>query len=190
MGTTFDLAVELSQWFESVSGLTEKNLFSIAPEGPHRDAIAMDSMIRNARVVYRAELDSEGKLYSPLCFFLVAACHHLRVHLGAGHWRAALQSLCSAKEVPGLESFGLSLGTPASRFQAELNAAVEQSGFLGGASLLSKEDRKVAVGLAVNWAMRLLLAYAADYPKPDETSGRQDFAWLAAQVRAALADCA
>ena len=57
-------------------------------------------------------------------------------------------------------------------------------------SLLSKEDRKVAVGLAVNWAMRLLLAYAADYPEPDETSGRQDFAWLAAQVRASLAECA
>jgi hypothetical protein len=174
----------------SVSGLTQKSLFGIAPESPHRDAIAIDSMIRNGRIIHNADLDSEGGLYSPLCFFLVAACRYLKVRLGAGHWRAALENLCSAEEIPELELFGLPSDTRASRFKAELNAAIEQAGFLDRTSLLNKDDRNVAVGLAVNWAIRLLLAYAADFPNPIESPGRQDLVWLAVRVQAALQVCA
>jgi len=78
MGPQFDpITAELSEWFDSVSDLTQKSLFGIAPEGPHRDAVVVDSMIRNARIIYRAELDKQDKLYSPLCFFLVASCRYL-----------------------------------------------------------------------------------------------------------------
>ncbi len=177
------LPLELAQWFDDVSAVAQKSLFGIAPEGPHRDAIAVDSMIRNGRIIYNAELDSEGKLYSPLCFFLVAACRHLRVTLGAGHWRAALGNLCLAEETPELESFGLPSDSPALRFKTELNAAIEQAGFLDRTSLLNREDREVAVGLAVNWAMRLLLAYAADFPKAVEEPERRDLGWLAGRMR-------
>jgi len=72
-----DIAAELTEWFDSVFDLTQESLFGIAPEGPHRDAVVVDSLIRNARIIYRAELDREGKLYSPLCFFLTAACRRL-----------------------------------------------------------------------------------------------------------------
>ena len=50
-----------------------------------------------------------------------------------------------------------------------------------------KKDRQVAIGLGVNWAIRLLLACAADYPSPVESQGHKDFALLATQVQAALA---
>jgi len=183
------LAAELTEWFDSVSDLTQKSLFGIAPEGPHRDAVVVDSMIRNARIIYRAELDSEGKLYSPLCFFLVAACRHLGARLGTGHWRAALETLCQSQQLPGLEAFGLPSGTPAWRFKAELDAAIEQAGLIDRTSLLNKGDRKVAIGLGVNWAMRLLLACAADYPNPVESPGHKDFSWLATRVQAAMAVC-
>ena len=56
-------------------------------------------------------------------------------------------------------------------------------------SLLNEEDRKVAIGLGINWAMRLLLACAADYPNPVESRGHKDFAWLATRVQAAVAAC-
>ena len=188
MEPQFDhLAAELTEWFNSVFELTEKSLFGIAPEGPHRDAVVVDAMIRNARIVYRAELDTEGKLYSPLCFFLAAACRHLGARLSAGHWRAALEDLCQSRQLPGLEAFGLPLGTPAYRFKAELDAAIEQAGFIDRASLLNKEDRKVAIALGINWAIRLLLACAADYPNPVESPGHQDFSWLATRVQAAIA---
>jgi len=185
------IAAELSEWFDSDSELTQKSLFGIAPEGPHRNAVVVDSMIRNARIIYRAELDKdkEDKLYSPLCFFLVACCRHLGAHLATGHWRAALENLCQSQQLPGLEAFGLPLGTPAYRFKAELDAAIEQAGFIDRTSLLNKEDRKVAVGLGINWAIRLLLACAADYPNPVESPGHKDFSWLATRVQAAIAVC-
>jgi len=190
MEPQFDyLAAELTEWFDSVFDLTQRSLFGIAPEGPHRDAVVVDSMIRNARKIYREELDREGKLYSPLCFFLVAACRHLGVRLGTGHWRAALETLCQSRQLPGLETFGLPLGSPAHRFKAELDATIEQAGFIDRASLLNKEDRKVAIGLGINWAMRLLLACAADYPNPVESPGNKDFAWLATRVQASIAAC-
>jgi hypothetical protein len=188
VGRQFDpIAAELSQWFDSVSDLTQKSLFGIAPQGPHRDAVVVDSMIRNARVIYRAELDQEEKLYSPLCFFLVACCRHLGAHVGTGHWQVALENLCQSRQLPGLEAFGLPLGTPAYRFKAELDAAIEQAGFIDRTSLLNKEDRNVAVGLGINWAIRLLLACAADYPNPVESPGHRDFSWLAIRVQAAIA---
>jgi hypothetical protein len=184
-----DLAAELAEWFDRVFDLTQKNLFGIAPEGPHRDAVVVDSIIRNARMIYRAELDREDRLYAPLRFFLAAACRHLRAHLGVGHWRAALENLCQSPQHSGLEVFGLPLGTPAYRFKAELDAAIEQAGLIDRASLLNKEDRNVAIGLAINWAIRLLLACASDYPSPVESPGRKDFAWLATRVQAAIAAC-
>jgi hypothetical protein len=100
-----------------------------------------------------------------------------------------LQNLCQSQQLPGLEAFGLPLGTPAYRFKAELDAAIEQAGFIDRASLLNKEDRKVAVGLGINWAIRLLLACAADYPSPVESPGHKDFSWLASRVQAAIAAC-
>jgi len=183
------LVAELAEWFARVYDLTQESLFGIAPEGPHRDAVVVDSMIRNARIIYRAELDTDDKLYSPLCFFLVAACRHLGARLSTGHWRAALENLCQSQHSPGLEAFGLPLGTPAYRFKAELDAAIEQAGFIDRASLLNKEDRKVAIALGINWAIRLLLACAADYPNPVESPGHRDFAWLATRVQGAIAAC-
>jgi len=55
-----DIAAELTEWFDSVFDLTQESLFGIAPEGPHRDAVVVDSLMRNARIIYRAELDQEG----------------------------------------------------------------------------------------------------------------------------------
>ena len=190
MEPQFDrLAAELTGWFDSVFELTQKSLFGIAPEGPHRDAVVVDSMIRHGRIIYRAALDREGKLYSALCFFLVAACRYLGARLAAGHWRAALNNLCQSQQVPGLETFGLPVGDPAHQFKAELDDAIEQAGFIDRVSLLNKEDRKVAIGLAINWAIRLLLACAADYPNPVESPGHKDFSWLATRVQSAIAAC-
>ena len=183
------LAALLTEWFDNVSDLTLKALFGIAPEGPHRDAVVLDVMIRNARIIYHADMDGEGKLYSPLCFFLAAACRYLGVRLRMGHWRAALENLCQSPNLSGLEKFGLPLGTPASRFKAELDAAIEQAGFIDRTSILGKKDRQIAIGLAVNWAIRLLLACAADYANPVESTDRKDFAWLAIRVKAALGAC-
>ncbi len=53
-------------------------------------------------------------------------------------------------------------------FKAEFVEAIRQAGLVEDTSFLSKEDRQVAIGLAVNWGMRLLLAYALETPRPDQ----------------------
>lgn len=186
------IARELTEWFQSIQRLTDAGLFSVAPEGPHRDALVLDALRRNAKTLYSATLDADGRLYSPLCFFLAAACRSLRADLGAGHWRAALDNVRGlqqrlANDRPEQVEFGLDLGTPATIFKAELDEAIRQAGLVDDASFLNKEDRQVAIGLAINWGIRLLLAYALEAPRPDRPSGRKDLTWLTQQVSSAAA---
>ena len=187
-------AEELAEWFSSVQRLTEQSLFAVAPEGPLRDAVVLDVLRRNARILSQASLDTGGVLYSPLCFFLAAACRHLRANLAVGHWRAALANVDDimrriADGQADSAAVGLDLGTPATIFKAEFDEAVRQAGLIEGTSFLSKEDRQVAVGLAISWAMRLLLAYATEIefePRPDRSQSK-DLGWVAETTRYSLA---
>jgi hypothetical protein len=177
------VAEQLHAWFLSILHFTESQ-FNVVPEGPHRDAVVLDALVRNARILSQSELDREGKLYSPLCFFLAAACRKLGASLGAGHWRAALdnvvhlqQGMASGRE--GGASVGLEAVSPAVFFKQEFDEAINQAAVAGGVSYLSKEDRQVALGLAINWGMRLLLAYALECAPSMNRSDRMDLAWVA-----------
>jgi hypothetical protein len=188
------VANELKEWFQSVQRLTDASLFSMAPDGPHRDAVVLDALRRNARIVYSARLNADGKLYSPLCFFLAAACQHLRASLGVGHWRAALDNVRDLKQRLADSrsesvTIGLDLGTPATLFKAEFDEAIRQAGLVDDTSFLSKEDRQVAIGLAINWGIRLLLAYALETPRPNQPSEKKDLTWLAERLSSAAAGC-
>jgi hypothetical protein len=178
------VADQLHDWFLSILRHTEESLFSIVPEGPHRDAVVLDSLRRNARILSQSELDSEGKLYSPLCFFLAAACRKLGTSLGVGHWRAALDNVVHLQQrtvSARAESakVGLEIGSPAALFKQEFDEAINQAAVAGGVSYLNKEDRQVALGLAINWGMRLLLAYALECFRSTNRSDRRDLAWVA-----------
>lgn len=188
------VAHELTGWFQSVQQLADAGLFSIVPEGPHRNAIVQDALRRHAKAIYNASLDADGTLYSPLCFFLAAACRHLGASLGIGHWRAALDNLRDLQQRltnHRLESvaIGLDLGTPATLFKGEFDEGVRQAGLIDDTSFLSKEDRQVAIGLAINWGMRLLLAYALETPRPDHPVERKDLTWLAERLGSAALRC-
>ena len=179
-----DVAEQLQDWFLSIVRLTEESLFGIVPEGPHRDAVVLDALKRNARILSQSELDSEGKLYSPLCFFLASACRTLRIPLAVGQWRAALHTVVhlyqrTSSARTESSAVGLEIGSPAAIFKQEFDEAINQAAIAGGVSYLSKEDRLVALGLAANWGMRLLLAYALEGARPMNGSNRRDLAWIA-----------
>jgi hypothetical protein len=189
---TTAVAKQLQGWFGSILHVTDESLFSIVPEGPHRDAVVLDVLKRNARNLVQRELDSEGGLYSPLCFFLAAACRKLGASLGAGHWRAALENVVNLEQRLAHDRaesaiVGLEIDSPAIRFKHELDEAITQSAIAGGLSYLNKEDRQVALGLAINWGMRLLLAYAAESFRATNGSDRKDLAWIAGLVRPLVA---
>lgn len=185
------VAEQLHDWFLSILHLAEESLFSIVPEGPHRDAVVLDAIQRNARILSQSELDSEGKLYSPLCFFLAAACRKLGTSLAVGHWRAALDNVVHVQQRIGsarVESaaVGLEIGSPALLFKQEFDEAINHAAVAGGVSYLNREDRSVALGLAINWAMRLLLAYALECSGSMNGSDRKDLAWVGQLVRPIL----
>jgi hypothetical protein len=75
-------AEQLHQWFLSVLRLTQESLFGIVPEGPHRDAVVLDILKRNARILSQSELDNDRKPLLPLCFVLTAACRTLGTSFG------------------------------------------------------------------------------------------------------------
>ena len=76
-------------------------------------------------------------------------------------------------------SVGLELGGPVAIFKQEFEEAINQSAVAGGASFLNKENRQIALGLAVNWGMRLLLAYASACSRLTNDPTRRDLAWVA-----------
>ena len=186
------VAETLDGWFHRISRLTDESLFSIAPAGPHREAVVLDVLKRNARILSQSELDRAGKLYAPLCFFLAAACRKLETPLAVGHWRAALDNLVHLqRQVANVRAesaiVGLEMGNPAALFKQEFDEAIKQAAVAGGVSYLTKESRQVALGLAINWGMRLLLAYALECAPSTNGSSREDLAWVANLVRPVLA---
>ena len=80
---------------------------------------------------------------------------------------------------------GLDIGSTAEVFKREFDEAIRQSGLAGNVSYLGKEDREVAVGLAINWGMRLLIAYALECTR-SKGSDRKDLAWVRSVVEPLL----
>ncbi len=182
-------AEQLRDWFNNVSRLIDASWSSIAPEGPHRDAVVLDALMRNGRVLSQSELDRDGKLYTPLCYFLAAACRKLGVSLGVGHWRAALDNVVHLQDgriVPALnlQQSGLRSTDPQRCLSRRSTKRSPRQASLGG-SYLDKENRQVALGLAINWGMRLLLAYALECSI--SSSNRKDLAWIASLMAPLLA---
>jgi hypothetical protein len=189
------VAEQLHDWFRNILRLTDESLFSIVPEGPHLDAVVLDVLKRNAKILLESEIDDKGKLYSPLCFFLAAGCRKLGTSLGVGHWRAALnnvihlqQQIVSTRAQSAL--VGLEIGTPAAIFKQQFDEAINQTALTVGVCYLSKENREVALGLAINWGMRLLLAYALEcYRSMTVGSNRKDLVWVANIMGPLLTAC-
>jgi hypothetical protein len=189
------VAEQLHEWFRSIVHLTDESLFSIVPKGPHREAVVLDVLRRNARILSESDLDSKDSLYSPLCLFLAAACRMLGISLGVGHWRAAVDNvvhlegrLVSARAESA--TVGLEIGSPAVLFKQELDEAINQASLAGGVSYLDKENRQIALGLAINWGMRLLLAHALEHSHSMKHSDRKDLAWVGKLVEPLVATVA
>jgi len=185
-----EFAELLNEWFRNISHIADER-FGMAPPGPHREAVIRDVLRSNAKILFESELDRKGKLYTPLCFFLAAACRVLKVSLGVGHWRAALDNVVQLHEQldqARAESavVGLEVGSPAELFKQQLVEAIDQAGLTYRNSYLDKQSRDVALGLATNWGMRFLLAYSLESTHSKRHSNRRDRTWIANHVESLL----
>lgn len=173
---------ELQQWFNSVVVLIEKAESEIAPEAPHRDAVVLNLLTKNAREFRQAGIDRNGALYNPLCFFLAAACHRLSVRLGPGHWERAVANVIALRNQLRVLSdasanVGLDIANPVRLLKEQVDEALTNAGVAGVPTYLDAENRRLALGLAVNWGIRFLCAYALECDVPADPK-RRDLGWI------------
>jgi hypothetical protein len=185
--TLDSIATELHEWFASVATLSG-NAF-----GWDRDRIG-DAAVhhvlrRQADRLRSSRLADDGDSYTPLCLFLAAACRVLSLPLSERHWLAALRNVIEQEHAAGGEALGVALGTPAQRFKMLLDDAIDAAGLGSQVTILDEGNRRLALGLSVNWGIRTLLAYAteAKIAKSRASPPTRDLSWVRAKVRSAAA---
>ena len=84
--------------------------------------------------------------------FLAAGSRKLKVSLGPGHWRAAIENVLQLQQqtsAAGESPVGLDLGGPVHLFFHELKEAISQAGLAGAPALHDPRNREIALGLAI-----------------------------------------
>jgi len=180
-------AAELEAWFLNVASLSAK-AFGWRRDS-HGDAAVLHVLRRQAARLRSSRLAEDGASYTTLCLFLTAACRALGLGLETRHWVAALRNVIEQCGLALDENLGVSLGSPAERFKILLDDAIDAAGLGSQATVLDEKNRRLALGLAVNWGVRTLLAYAAEVRLRDPRGPRtrHDLAWIGALVRQATA---
>ena len=168
-------AKALSGWFARGVAAYDETLFSIGSTEEHRAAVVENILRREARELVGESIDTEGRLHRALCVLLAAACRHLGAVPEARHWAAALRgvSRCGlpgspdADESPtGARPFGLSLERRSTFFKGLFDQSLADAGLTDRPTHpthpthLDRANRRTALGLAVNWGLRFLIAYA------------------------------
>jgi hypothetical protein len=177
-------AEELASWFADIVNLWSSACFDWSTSPEHRDAAILETLSRNAKIILDAPVDSEGELYKPLTLVLAAACRRHGVLPTARHWVAALRSVRDVRDrlaSADAERFALGLGTPASVFKDLFGEALVNAGVTDRPTILVEENRRTSLGLAVNWGLRFLVAYATEI-RPGPSRGRsrdvRDLSWV------------
>jgi hypothetical protein len=87
------------------------------------------------------------------------------------------------------ERLALAIGTPASILKELFCEALINAGVTDRPTLLVEENRRVSLGLALNWGLRLLIAYALEMsPTRSRTSQVHDLRWLRSSSLADIAE--
>jgi hypothetical protein len=182
MGNLEQTASELQVWFQNLLVLCDRTVFAVATHEPHKQAAVLGVLTRNAKMIVHGELDQAGALYTPLCFTLAAACRRVGVDPGEREWLSAIKNVFrlegQLREVVGAVVWPV--GTPASIFKEQFDEALINAGVTDRPTILDAHNRQLALGLAVNWGLRFLVAYALEMklPASDTTAKAQDLGWV------------
>ena len=178
-------AAELKAWFASMADLSAK-AFGWQRDA-HGDAAVLHVQRRQATTLRSSTLAEGGASYTALCLFLAAASRALSLDIETRHWAAGLRNVVEQRGLVLSGDLGVSLGSPAERFKMLLDDAIDAAGLGVKETVLDEKNRKLALGLAVNWGVRTLLAYAAESRVRGARGARSrhDLGWINALVRRA-----
>lgn len=174
-------ATELASWFSDIVQLWSSVYFDWSTSPAHRDAAILEVLSRNAKTIVEAPLDSHGGLYKPLTLALTAACRRHGIVPTARHWLSALQHVLEVRRrlaSAGAERFDLPFGTAASLFKDLFCEALVHAGVTDQRTILVEENRRASLGLALNWGLRFLLAYALEIKPPQRRRQARDLRWV------------
>ncbi len=177
---TNEQAAALKQWFVGVLESCDA-IFQLPSTPAHREAAIQTVLTSNAKEIVHSPLEDDGSLYPAVCKLLAAACRKLDLEPTTDNWQAALENVISASATftKDHDSVGLALGTAASVFKSLFDEALVNAGATDAPTILAEEDRRTALGLAINWGMRFLLAYAMELRQRKKRAGRlRDVWWI------------
>jgi hypothetical protein len=72
---------------------------------------------------------------------------------------------------------GLEIANPVRLLKEQMDEALLNAGLAGVPTFLDVEGRWIALGLAINWGIRLLCAYALESDVPADPT-RHDLGWI------------
>lgn len=194
MGTTRkteEPARRLQAWFMELLQLCDGTVFAVTSAPERRKVAYLWVLTRNAKLVVNSDLDNEGGLYAPLCLMLASACRRLAIESNEDNWRVAIENvlnLCPQMS-EARDTLGIPLGTPASIFKNQLDEALINAGVTDRHTILDDENRQLALGFAVNWGFRFLIAYALECGArklPERGAETRDLRWIREQLSALL----
>ncbi len=179
-------AAELEEWFEEVLRFCEGTLLAASDTSEHRAIIAHLMLTRSAKELVHADLDREGSLYKPTCLVLATAARELGLALRRQNWKAALGNVFRLREqLEKMTSAPFRVDSSANLLKEVLDESLVNAGVTDRPTILVEENRRLALALAVNWAMRFLIAYALECTPTEKNPKAKDLAWLKKRLEAA-----
>ncbi|MBI2570339.1 MAG: hypothetical protein HYV63_25335 [Candidatus Schekmanbacteria bacterium] len=183
-----EVGAALDGWFREILDLCDGSVFAVGRDAEHRAAAVLMALTRNVRALGERPVDETGSLYQPLVLVLAAAARRLGAVPDAGHWGTALESVRELEvrlDRARASELGLELGSPAAVLKSQMDEALVGAGVTPTPTVLDEENRRAALGLALNLGTRLLVAYALE-AKARARQGRKDLSWVASLVKRAI----
>lgn len=157
-------AAAVEDWFSHYLALYEGVLARVASDDRHRRAATQEALKTNASLLFEdpENLGEDEQGFCVVCKVVCACCLVLGVTPTASHWQAAIQNTQGlAEELADAEARSFA-GSPSRVLSDPFIGALRDAGFADKPSSLNQKNKELALGLAINWGLRLLLASALE----------------------------
>lgn len=154
-----EMGARLAAWFEGPLHACDA-VSAIGSDEAHRRAVLRQMLARNARILVATDIAEADAVARPLIWTLAAACRLLPLTVTDVHWASAVKNVGRLQEQ--LAALGVNpwVGSAEQVLKELVDGALIDAGVTASPTILDKRNRDIALGLAVNWALRLSVALA------------------------------
>jgi len=155
-------ATQLTEWFAGLREQLDRTVFAVGSDEAHRKAAALTSVSRHV-ASFEAASGEPGPEIREAAWVLAGATRALGLAApNRAQWLAAAQNVASLDaQVHSLDVSPWIAQDAAAIFRDHFVEALRQAGVARVPTILDATNRRTALGLAVNWGMRYLIAVAA-----------------------------